>query len=59
MYNVELYSYVPDFNLNNNTLVSDNPYLSREGYLAIVDEGTKEILDKKFILDTDIEWLVL
>lgn len=59
VYNVELYSYVQDFNLNNNTLVSDNPYLSREGYLAIVDEETKEILDKKFILDTDIEWLVL
>lgn len=59
VYNVELYSYVPDFNLDDNTLVSDNPYLSREGYLAIVDEETKEILDKKFILDTDIEWLVL
>lgn len=59
IYGVELYVYVPDFNVNNNTLVSDNPYISRDGYYAIVDENTKKILDKKFILDTDIKWLVL
>lgn len=59
VYGVELYSYVANFNVNNNTLVSDNSYMAKEGYLALVDDNTKEILDKKFILDTNVHWLIL
>ena len=59
IYNVRLYSYVEDFNVQNNDLTSDNPYISSEGFLGVTDETTREILDKKFILDNSITWLIL
>ena len=59
VYGVELYSYVSGFNVNENTLVSDNPYMVSDGFLAVTDEVTKEILDKKFILDTNIHCVIL
>ena len=59
VYGVELYSKVDNFDITENSLTSDNPYISQNGYLAVADETTKRILDKKFILDTDIEWLVI
>ena len=59
VYNVKLYAFVDDFNVENNTLTSDNPYISDKGFLAVCDQTAKDILDKKFILDTKIEWLIL
>ena len=59
VYNVELYAFVDDFNVEDNTLTSDNPYISDKGFLAVSNQTTKDILDKKFILDTKIEWLIL
>lgn len=59
VYNVELYAFVDDFHVEDNTLTSDNPYISDNGFLAVSNQTTKDILDKKFILDTKIEWLIL
>ena len=59
VYNVELYAFVDDFHVEDNTMTSDNPYISDNGFLAVSNQTTKDILDKKFILDTKIEWLIL
>lgn len=59
VYNVELYAFVDDFSVEDNTMTSDNPYISDKGFLAISNQTTKDILDKKFILDTKIKWLIL
>ena len=57
VYKLELYSYVEDFNVSNNTLVSDNPYLASQGFMAYADETTKQILNKKFVLGKGVTWL--
>lgn len=59
VYNVELYSFVQDFTVEDNDLTSDNPYISNEGYLGVCNQTTRDILDKKFILGNDITWLIL
>lgn len=57
VYNLELYSYVDDFDINN-TLVSDNPYFNVNGFFGVApDEVTKNILNKKFVLRNGVTWL--
>lgn len=57
VYNVQLFSYRNDFDVTDNTLVSDNPYIDNGGYLGLADSDTMDILDKKFILDSGVTWL--
>lgn len=57
VYNVKLYSFVDGFNVNNNDLTSDNPYLSDNGFMAVADSNTKTILNRKFVLDNTVVWL--
>ena len=57
MYNVELFTYRDDFDVENNTLVSDNPYLLNKNVIGLSDEQTLGILDKKFIVDNTITWI--
>ena len=57
MYNVELFTYRNDFDVTDNTLVSDNPYINNGGFLGLVDSDTADILDKKFILDLGVNWI--
>ena len=57
MYNVELFTYRNDFDVTDNTLVSDNPYINNGGFLGLVDSDTADILDKKFILDLGVTWI--
>ena len=57
VYNVKLFSYRSDFDVTDNTLVSDNPYIDNGGYLGLADSDTMDILDKKFILDSGVTWL--
>lgn len=59
VYNVELYVYVPDFNVSENSLTSDNPYLNTDSFIGICNQTTRDILDKKFIFDKSIYWLIL
>ena len=57
MYNVELFTYRNDFDVTENTLVSDNPYINNGGFLGLTDSDTTDILDKKFILDLGVNWI--
>ena len=57
MYNVELFTYRNDFDVTENTLVSDNPYIDNGGFLGLVDSDTADILDKKFIVDLGVTWI--
>ena len=57
VYNVRLFSYRNDFDVTDNTLVSDNPYIDNGGYLGLADKDTMDILDKKFILDSGVTWI--
>lgn len=57
VYNVRLFSYRNDFDVTDNTLVSDNPYIDNGGYLGLADQDTMDILDKKFILDSGVTWI--
>lgn len=57
MYNVQLFTYRDDFDVTENTLVSDNPYINNGGFLGLVDSDTADILDKKFILDLGVTWI--
>ena len=59
IYGVQLYAYVDNFDVSKNILTSDNPYISSDGYFAVVEDTAKSILDKKFILDTKVHWLIL
>lgn len=59
IYGVQLYVYVDNFDVSKNSLTSDNPYMPNEGYFAVVEDTAKSILDKKFILDTKVHWLIL
>ena len=58
VYGLTLYSFVEDFDPTENTLVSDNPYVSTE-YMSIASPEIQEILAKKFIVDGGITWLSL
>ena len=55
VYGLDLYAFVSLYNPLVNQLTSDNPYIS-DRYMSIADDTTKEILDKKFILDNGILW---
>ena len=58
IYNVNLYVNIPNYNPNNNELTSDNHYINDEnGFMALADEITRSILNKKFVLGSGIRWL--
>ena len=58
VYGVKLFTYRGDFNVSDNTLVSDNPHIvQNDSFLGTVDEDTISILDKKFILDSIVTWI--
>ena len=57
VYNVKLFTYRENFDVTDNTLVSDNPYIDNGGYLGLADSDTMDILDKKFILDSGVTWI--
>ena len=56
VYGLELFAFVSDFDATENTLTSDNPYLSSR-YMGVADETTRDILDKKFVLGAEVTWL--
>ena len=58
VYNVRLFTYCGDFDVKDNTLVSDNPHIvQNESFLGVSDEDTISILDKKFVLDSIVTWI--
>lgn len=56
VYGLELFAFVDDFDATENTLTSDNPYMSSH-YMGVADETTREILDKKFVLGAEVTWI--
>ena len=56
VHNLDFYSYVPNFDVVNNVLVSDNWYYSNN-YMTETSEAIKNILEKKFVIGGEIEWL--
>lgn len=56
IYGLTLYAFVDDFDASENCLTSDNPYISSR-YMSVASDELKEILNKKFVLDGEIEWL--
>lgn len=58
VYGVRLFSYRGDFDVKDNTLVSDNPHIvMNESFLGLSDEDTIRILDNKFVLDSIVTWI--
>ena len=55
-YDLTLYAFVSNYNISNNQLTSDNPYISSE-YMSIASEDLQRILNDKFVLDGGITWL--
>lgn len=56
IYGLKLYAFVEDFNLSDNVLTSDNPYLTGS-YMSYASDDLKKILNDKFVLDSGIKWL--
>ena len=56
VYGLTLYAYISGFNVKNNTLTSDNPYLSNE-YMSVADDEIISILNHKFIMDMSVFWI--
>ena len=57
LYGLNLYVYVNDFDVSDNTLTSDNPYINQYGYMSMASDEIKAILNSKFILDGGVNWL--
>lgn len=56
IYGLTLYVFVEDFNVAENCLTSDNPYISNK-YMSVADSEMQTILNKKFIVGDAITWL--
>lgn len=56
VYGVEVYLNRDDFDVDDNTLVSDNPYLTTD-LLIVTDSQTQAILNKKFVLDSNVRFV--
>ena len=55
-YGLKLYCFVSGFNANENSLTSNNPYLSNR-YMSVADKSLQDILNNKFIMDTSLLFL--
>ena len=59
IYDIEVYCFISDFNVEENTLTCDNPYMFTGGFMLISDENTRKSIEKKIVLDSDITWLII
>ena len=57
VYNLDLYVFVNGFDVNDNTLTSDNKYYKSNGYMAVADVATQQILNRRFVIGSEITWL--
>ena len=57
VYDLTLYVFVSGFDVEENTLTSDNQYLNKDGFMSIADAETQQILEKTFVLDSGVIWL--
>lgn len=60
MFDVEVYTAQADLtDLEKNILVSDNPYISDNGFMCVASSEVKEAVNRKFVLDEEITWVTL
>ena len=57
VYNLRLYTAMSDFDVTDNTMVSDNPYISSYGFMTIASDDVQGILDKKFVIGTGLSFI--
>ena len=57
VFDLSLYSFREDFNVVDNTLVSDNCFLNTGGYIGVADRDVISIMDKKLLLDGSVSWV--
>ena len=57
VFDLSLYSFREDFNVEDNTLVSDNPFLNTGGYISVADDDVISIMDRKLLLDGSVSWV--
>lgn len=53
VYGLVLYCYVTGFDIKDNMLTSDNPFLSTR-YMTVASPGIQEILFKKFVINNEL-----
>lgn len=58
VFDLVLYSYVEGFDAFENTLTSDNPYITDYGYMSEMDDTVFDILNRKFVLDSSVYRLI-
>ena len=58
VFDLVLYSYVEGFDASENTLTSDNPYITDYDYMSEMSDTVFEILTRKFVLDSEIHRIV-
>jgi hypothetical protein len=56
IYNLTLYVYIASYNPTTNKLTSDNAYLDNK-YMTYADSELKKILNSKFVIGGELEWL--
>ena len=57
VYGIALYCYVEDFSIEDNTLTSDNAYAC-SNHMAIVDDDMQAILDKKYVIGSELTYII-
>lgn len=58
VYGLTLYSYIPSFNVSDNDLTSDNPYLGHNGFMVVASDEIQRILSKKFVIGSELVYIV-
>jgi hypothetical protein len=58
VFDLVLYSYVEGFDASENTLTSDNPYITDYGYMSEMNDTVYDILNRKFVLDSSVYRLI-
>lgn len=57
-FDLMVYTGVVDFSLDDNTLVSDNPFINTGSILVECSSDVKQILESKFPVGGSVDWLI-
>jgi len=56
VYELTLYTYIAGFDVSDNTLTSDNPYIN-EGFMSVASDEVQSILESKFVIAGGVSWI--
>lgn len=58
VFKLKVYINIPEFDVEDNTLTSDNPYIhATDGVMIETTEAIQTILKNKFVFGSEIVWL--